>query len=109
MRRAALLISMCLLMGCHANKPVPTTQLSASQPSFDDARPASALIFAPPIAQADPPLNLDRDIRQASAFVSYDDLTRTFLYIRTDDRWSADGSDRYERRAIMEKIGASTR
>ena len=52
-------------------------------------------------------------IAKVGVFVNmpYDDLMRTYIYIRTDDRFSGDGSgnDRYERRAIMEKVGSSTR
>jgi len=72
---------------------------------------ASALCFTPPIALDEPPLELSRADREPAAFVGYDDLMRTYIYIRTDDRFSGDGSgnDRYERRAIMEKVGSSTR
>src|SRR6476619_903937 len=111
MRRGVLLLSILLLAGCHCEKkPSPTTQaLSEPEPAFDDARIASALVFAPPIAQSEPSVDLSRDSRQPAAFVGYDDLIRTFIYVRTDDRWSADGTDQYERRAITEKVGASTR
>jgi hypothetical protein len=70
---------------------------------------ASALVFTPPIAAADAPLNLSRADREPGAFVGFDDLIRTYIYVRTDDRFTGDGTGDYERRAITEKVGASTR
>lgn len=81
-------------------------------------RPAAALVFSPPLLQDAPPLELARDIRQPSAFVGYPESVAEFFYVRWDDRQTGgDGSgfgfrgggsgsrDRYERRAISEKVG----
>ena len=82
-------------------------------------RPAAALAFSPPLLQEVPPLELSRDDRQPSAFVGYPEGVAEFFYVRWDDRQTGgDGSgfgfrggfgsgsrDRYERRAISEKVG----
>ena len=84
------------------------------------SRPAAALVFAPPIVQDAPPLELARDVRQPGAFFGYQESVAEYFYVRWDDRqvgggaggwgarggWGAGGSrDRYERRAISEKTG----
>jgi hypothetical protein len=84
------------------------------------SRPAAALVFAPPLLQDTPPLELSRDTRQPSAFVGYPESVAEFFYLRWDDyqsggsgwsgsgSWSGGGSgswDRYERRAVSEKVG----
>lgn len=82
-------------------------------------RPAAALAFSPPLIQDEPALELSRDLRQPSAFVGYAEGVAEFFYVRWDDRqaggdgwgsgsWGSSGSgshDRYERRAISEKVG----
>ena len=83
-------------------------------------RPASALVFSPPLAQDMPPLELSRDLRQPSAFVGYPESVAEFFYLRWDDsQTGGDGTgvgfgfrgggfgnrDRYERRAVSEKTG----
>ena len=97
---------------CHSTssastQPVsqPTTQI---EPLYESAQ-AAALAFTPPIALNEPPLELSRDMRERTAFVGYDELIRSYIYVRTDDGFSADGTDRYDRRAIIEKVGSSTR
>jgi len=112
MRRGAFIFSICLtgLVGCQcAHKPAVATQPAASAESDYEPSHASALAFAPPVAQNDPPIDLSRADREPGAFVGYDDLIRTYIYVRTDDRFTGDGTGDYERRAIIEKVGASTR
>lgn len=111
MRRGALTILLLSTLGCHChNKSAPATQpMTVLEDSFYETSHASALAFSPPIVQDDPPLELSRADREPAAFVGYEDLIRSYIYIRTDDRWTADGNDRYERRAIIEQIGSSTR
>ena len=87
-------------------------------------RPASALVFSPPLVQDAPVLELSRDERRPSAFVGYPEGVTEFFYLRWDDRqaggdhWGSWGShggsgwgagDRYERRAISEKVGVLNR
>jgi hypothetical protein len=83
------------------------------------SKPAAALVFSPPLLQETPPLALSRDERQASAFMGYPESVVEFFYLRWDDRQAGgDGfgrsghrgggggwGDRYERRAISEKVG----
>jgi hypothetical protein len=112
MRGRAIILSVCLsgLLGCQCfHKPASATQPSVSADRLYEPSHTSALAFSPPIAQADAPLDLTRADREPAAFVGYDDLIRTYIYVRTDDRWTGDGTGNYERRAIIEKVGASTR
>lgn len=83
--------------------------------SFDDAQPAAAaLVFQPAIAEDMPQLDLSRDGREPEAFVGYAEGVAEHFYVRWDDRQSNYGHgrrggsgafDRYERRAISEKVG----
>jgi hypothetical protein len=110
--RWGVVICALLCIGCKCDhKPAPTTQPSPIlSEAFYEPSHASALAFSPPIMQDEAPLDLTRADREPAAFVGYDDLIRTYIYVRTDDRWSGDSSsDRYERRAIIEKVGSSTR
>jgi len=87
---------------------------------------AAALVFAAPVTANSSAPDLSRDDRQRSAFVGYPEGVMEFFYVRWDDRqvggwgsggsgsWSGGGSgsgsgsgsgDRYERRAISEKVG----
>ena len=54
-------------------------------------------------------MELSRDGRAADAFVGYETQTATYSYLRTDDRQTDDGSNRYERRAVSTKVGVSYR
>lgn len=112
MRRALLIASFPFLaaLGCQCqHKPATQPRLPAVTDRYYEPSQASALAFTPPITLSDAPLDLSRADREPGAFVGFDDPIRTFMYVRTDDRFSANGDDRYERRAIIEKIGASTR
>jgi len=112
MRGRAFILTICVagLVGCESNhKPAAATQPSLSAESYYEPSHASALAFAPPIVAADVPMDLSRADREPTAFVGYDDLIRTYIYVRTDDRFTGNGDGDYERRAITEKIGASTR
>jgi hypothetical protein len=71
---------------------------------------ASTLVFDPPLLIGEPPVALAREDRQAGAFVGYQEQTITSFYIRIDDRQTGDHDrDRYERRAIIEQVGATYR
>jgi hypothetical protein len=110
MRFAALsvaaLLAGFLLTGCAAaKKPASAT---APPPAYQD-RAAPALAFTPPIAQAAEHIDLPRAERQPAIFVGFDALTETFFYVRTDDRFTNDGSDRFIRRSVQERVGVSYR
>jgi hypothetical protein len=112
----ALIAAGSLLLGCAAkpqaakpaNAPVESAPVESAQGNCQGASVA-ALVFDPPILQNQPPLELSRESRQAGAFVGYEQLTTTFFYLRTDDRFRTDGTDRFERRAISERVGMSFR
>ena len=71
--------------------------------------PSAALVFDSPPLPNTPRLNLARENRTPSAFVSYDELTTTFFDIRTEDCQTNDHTDHYLRHATIEKVGVSYR
>jgi hypothetical protein len=71
--------------------------------------PALALVCDPPCTAGEPPLYLDRDARQPGAFAGYDQPTVTYSYLRVDDRYQPFGDGRYDRQAVTEREGVSTR
>ncbi|CAN5414460.1 hypothetical protein BH09PLA1_BH09PLA1_19750 [soil metagenome] len=112
--RALILLGLVLLgSGCaaHPGGPGPTAAGAGDldQREFDQATTASALLFDPPMYMNDLPPELSREGRERAAFVAYEDQSTTFSYIRIDDRQTGDNRERYERRAIMERFGSSTR
>lgn len=81
---------------------------------------ASALVFRPPLAAGEPALDLSRAARQPSAFVGFEDPIIEYYQVTTIDRqvaggwlgrsgsgfgWGGGAFDRYERRAVTEKVG----
>src|SRR5437763_16303786 len=104
MYRIGMILALSALVGCAAKpqaakracSPVSDTELKN-----EDAIAASALVFDPPIASSEAPLDLARDVRERTAFVGYDQLTTTFFYLRNDDNQRFDNfhiDDRFERR-----------
>jgi hypothetical protein len=79
------------------------------QADHDRAATAAALMFDPPMIADELPVELAREGRERSAFVAYEDQTTTFSYLRIDDRQTGDSRERYDRRAIIERFGSSTR
>jgi hypothetical protein len=117
MRWRVLILSASLfaLAGCSSEShPKPLAAAATTQPiarleeSYEPAL-ASALVFTPPISINDPPVELSRADREPGAFVGFEDQTRSFLYVRTEDRYSSDGQGRFERRSIVEQLGSTTR
>jgi hypothetical protein len=115
MRGTLMVILLALLGGCaakpqaarRAREPIAIPEVPAEQ-----AVVASALVFDPPIAINEQPLDLARDPRQASAVVGFDQLTTTFFYLQTDDKQRFDNfntGDRFERRAVSQRFGVSFR
>jgi hypothetical protein len=111
----AVICPVISLAGCqtHIHKPATTQVALQPEPAVqfdDDAEPAAALVFAPPVVAPGGDLDLSRESREPTAFLGYEDLIKEYIYVRTDDRWCGDGKgDRYERDAITEKIGTLTR
>jgi hypothetical protein len=111
MRQLCCLCVFILLAGCKSNS-APTARPVAAVAAPESSVAAAALVFDPPIAMGEVPLDLDRDARAPVAFVGFDQLTTTFFYLRTDDKQRFDNfnaGDRYERRAVSERFGVSYR
>lgn len=72
---------------------------------------AGSLVFDPPVTQGQLPLRLAREDRNPDAFVGYDSVYTTYFYLRTDDRQHGGDfrNDRFDRRAISTKVGATYR
>jgi hypothetical protein len=70
----------------------------------------AALAFDPPVLEGTPRLDLTRDDRGTSAFEGFADSSTTFYYLRVDNRQGdLNGLEGYQRRAISETYGTSTR
>jgi hypothetical protein len=88
---------------------------------------ASALVFRPPVAAYGPPIDLSRAPRQPSAFIGFEGPITEYYHVLTIDRQISGGGytypsgsgwgcgvgggylDRYERRAVIEKVGVLRR
>lgn len=123
-RRIFWMFLVCLAaMGCQTRRPVsvsvaPVPARNAELQS--EAVTASALVFDPPVIAGEEPLELSRADRQPGAFVGYEGPVVERFYIRFDDqqighrfgtgRFGGGGSfDRYERRAVTERVGVRYR
>ena len=104
----------------------PTSRDAAAAEGEENAIPASAsaLVFSPPIAYGEQMPDLSRAARQPSAFVGFEDPITEYYDVTTIDRQVVGGGgwvggrtgsgfgwvggaecDRYERRAVTEKVG----
>ena len=95
----------------------------AEYDQYDAVPAAAALVFTPPVVRQESPLDLSRQGRATEAFVGYEEGTVEYHYLRIDDRqrtgdgwnrgwgWGGYGAsgDRYERRAISERVGVRYR
>jgi len=104
MRSIPLILALALIGGCSGKKPQ-----TLHKPHLYNDLASSSLAFSPPIAQNEPPILLPRDQRQPGVFIGFEEVTASYIYIRTDDRMTNDGTDHYVRRSIVEKIGVSYR
>jgi hypothetical protein len=110
MRRQVLVLTVLLATGCAAQSGRNASQSRCDGtpvPAYE-AAPATALVFDPPVT-AQTQIQLDRDERTPAAFVGFDQTFTTFSYIRTYDRQTNDRTDRFERKAISERVGVSYR
>jgi hypothetical protein len=108
MRFTGMILCACLFAGCAARVKRSEAPLRALE-SEPEARTASALVFDPPVAAGQPPLELARAAREPAAFVAYDEVFSTYFYLRMDDRQKISSDGRSERRVISETFGISRR
>ncbi|MGE5612023.1 MAG: hypothetical protein ACM359_22440 [Bacillota bacterium] len=108
MRQGLALFMILALAGCASNRSGTATRSAASRPEYRDSL-ATTLVFAPPVALAEPPVYLWRDTRTPGAFVGFDELSATFYYIRQDDCQTSDLTDNVLRRSVSERVGVSYR
>ena len=115
MRWLPVILLLSLVVGCAAKPQAERAArqpVTGSEPQLEQVVVASALVFDPPIAMNEQPLDLARDPRQASAVVGFDQLTTTYFYLQTDDKQRFDNfntGDRFERRAVSQRFGVSFR
>lgn len=97
------------MIGCTSKAPSASSLRQESELHYVDGR-ATPLAYDPPVTQGNPHLNLNRDAREASAFVGFDQSVTTVFYVRSDDQQNdTHRADRFERRAISEQFGTSVR
>jgi hypothetical protein len=92
--------------GCANSSYAPSAQVTeqVQEPDYDDAV-AAALAFDPPVAANEAPLELSRAARGPVAVLGYQESISEYFYLRNDDRQTNDFSDRFEHRAVSEKVG----
>lgn len=134
MRRVLLpLTILCVAVlgvGCASHRTAPVAEQATTAPvdiaPEPEARPAAALVFTPPTAYGDYPLDLARDQRRPAAFAGFEESTMEYFRILTIDRqysgtgwgygdgyggsgWGTGMGDRYYRKAVTERVGAIRR
>jgi hypothetical protein len=112
MRQLWVILCAAVVAGCAAHSERVPTEAQVDRVEdvgFEQARPASALVFDPPVAANQPPLELARAQREPSAFVAYDEVFSTYFYLRLDDRQKISPDGTSERRVISETFGVSRR
>lgn len=108
MRQGLVLCMALALAGCASTRSGEANHSATSRPEYHEPM-ANALVFTPPIALAEPPVYLWRDLRTPGAFVGFDELSTTFYYIRQNDRQTNDFTDGVQRWSVSEKVGVSYR
>jgi hypothetical protein len=102
-----------MLVGCAAQRQPSNNRYEAIPTSAYLPATSTPLVFDPPVTLGQAPLELSRDGRAVDAFVGYESVTATYFYLRTDDRQmdnsNLHNNDRYERRAVSEKVGVTYR
>src|SRR5688572_20445562 len=119
LRRSLLMLSLVTVIGCQTK----SAHVTVDDEQAFEAVTASALVFDPPVAMDEPRLQLSRADRGPGVSVGYDELIAEYYSVRLDDRQVGNGAggrgfgrfggigsfDRYERRAVSEKVGVRYR
>jgi hypothetical protein len=106
-----IIVAGLLMAGGCATQSGPAAPSVVPQPLVGDYQEAasSALVFDPPIAAFERPVELARGPRQPSAFMGYEEPSATYYDIQTFDHQANDGTAYYQRDTIMDKVGVSYR
>src|SRR5687768_14109384 len=104
MRICCVLVLVFMTIGC-ANKH-PGESRRAQR--YEDIS-ASSLVFTPPIAMGEEPLELARDDRTPRAFVGYDEVSTSYFQIWTEDRQRNAGPDGKVGGPPIERVGVGYR
>jgi hypothetical protein len=123
-RRVFWMFLVCLAaMGCDPKRRAEPAARAGGDAGLlqYEAVTASALVFDPPVIADDEPLELSRAGREPFAVLGYDGPVEERFYIRFEDSQIGHGSgggrfgrgggnfDRYERRAVTERVGVRYR
>jgi hypothetical protein len=108
MRMGVAILMGLVLTGCAAARPERVVEKPQPRPVQRHATSA-ALVFDTPLTLADPPLYLAREPRQPAAVFGYEETHIQYHWVRQDDRFANDWTDRFERRAITVRQGVSYR
>jgi hypothetical protein len=120
MRWVGFIFLALAMAGC-ASQPGGVSSVHQSH-DYDDNSTAVVLAFDPPAIAGMPELDLSREDRGTAAFVGFEDA-RTTYYSLTNDDWYSDfsggggggrfgrfqGPDDYQRRAVSQTSGITTR
>ncbi len=105
-----MILAALLIGGCATQQSQQQAQTAATMPSLAQSdSSALALACDAPCTSGQPALYLDRDSRQPAAFAGYDEPTVSYSYVRTDDNYNPDQNGNYDREAVTERVGVSTR
>jgi hypothetical protein len=99
-----------VLVGCTSrHSSLPT---SAQKLHEDDGAITASLVFDPPVVASEPPLTISRQGRAPAAYAGFEEIISTYYYLRVDDRqldYNGRSHDRFERRAVTERVGVTHR
>jgi hypothetical protein len=107
MAKIGIVLGSVFSCGCAAQQ----SRVADFQPGFQQQTDAPALALAcdPPLIADQPALYLDREPREPAAFAGYDQPTVTYSYLRVEDHYNPDKRGNYDRDAVTERIGVTTR
>ncbi len=112
-KQLPLILISLLAIGCAASRPAPISQQlpprAVAAPAYRPAL-ASALCFDSAVTPASPLPGLDRDAREPSAFLGYDEsVTENYFVFTDDDQSGFPFQDSYDREAVSVISGTRSR